>query len=165
MKTIKAVSVTNENFRPYGYIANISDPSSDYGIGKSPVVFHRDMVIAPNANASPIAFGSLKVDKRPFIIKDLEYHTNAYEVMMPFDDDMIMYAGPASNDFIEVDKLEAFLIPKGTLVVFRSGAWHGAPYPIHNEQGTVLISLPERTYLTDTEKYFLDNEDFVQITL
>ncbi len=58
-----------------------------------------------------------------------EYHTNACEVMMPMDDDMVMYAGPASNDVVELDKLQAFIIPKGTMVVFRAGAWHGAPTP------------------------------------
>ena len=165
MKTIKAVSVTHENFRHYGYIANVSNPSADYSMGENPAVFHRDMVLAPNSASAPIAFGSLKVDKHPYIISDVEYHSHASEVMMPMDDDMIMYAGPASNDAIELDKLEAFIIPKGTLVVFRAGAWHGAPYPIHNEQGTVLIALPERTYLNDTKKYYLDRQDFIEITL
>lgn len=165
MNKIKAVSITNENFRPYGYIANISNPSEAYGMGEAPSVFHRDMVLAPNSSSSPIAFGSLKVDKRPYIVEDVEYHGYACEVMMPLDDDMIMYAGPASNDAIELDKLEAFLVPKGTLVVFRAGAWHGAPYPVHNEHGTVLICLPERTYLNDTKKYFLDKKDFMEITL
>lgn len=165
MKTIKAVSVTNENFRPYGYIANISDPSKEYGMGEAPSVFHRDMVLAPNASTAPIAFGSLKTDKRPLVIKDVEYHSNGCEVMMPMDDDMVMYAGPASSGEIELDKLEAFIIPKGTLVVFHAGAWHGAPYPVHNEHGTVLICLPERTYLNDTKKYFLDEKDFIAITL
>lgn len=165
MKTIKAVSVSNENFRPYGYIANITDPSEEYSMGEVPCVFHRDMVLAPNADSAPIAFGSLKVDIRPYIIEDLEYHNYACEVMMPFDDDMIMHVGPASNDAIELEKLEAFLIPKGTLIVLRAGTWHGAPYPIHNEHGTVLICLPERTYLNDTKKYFLEKKDFVQITL
>lgn len=165
MKTIKAVSVTNENFRPYGYIADIADPSKDYSMGEVPAIFHRDMVIAPNSASAPIAFGSLKVYNRPYTIKDVEYHSYACEVMMPLDDDMIMYAGPASNDSIELDKLLAFLIPKGTLVVFRAGVWHGAPYPVHNDQGTVLICLPERTYLNDTKKYFLDEKDFVEISL
>lgn len=165
MKQIKAVSVTNENFRPYGYLANIADPSKEYKMGEAPAAFHRDMVLAPNASTAPAAFGSLKVNKRPFIIEDVEYHSNACEVMMPFDDDMIMYAGPASNDTVELDKLEAFIIPKGTLVVFRAGAWHGAPYPVNKEQGTVLICLPERTYLNDTKKIFLDKQNLIEISL
>lgn len=163
MNTIKAVPVTNENFRPYGYIANITDPSADYGMGAAPCVFHRDMVLAPNASPAAAAFGSLKVNKRPFIIQDVEFHSYASEVMMPLDDDMIMYAGPASNDTVELDKLEAFIIPKGTLVVFRAGAWHGAPYPVNKSECTVLICLPERTYLNDTEKHMLDEKDFIEI--
>lgn len=165
MKTIKAVSVTNENFHPYGYIANIADPSDSYSIGECPSVFYRDMVLAPNADSAPMAFGSLKIDMHPYIIKDVEYHTYTCEVMMPLDDDMIIYVGPASNDALELDKLKAFLIPKDTLIVLRAGTWHGAPYPTHNKNGTVLICLPERSYLNDTKKYFLEDKDFVEIIL
>jgi ureidoglycolate hydrolase len=165
MKSIKAVHVTKDNFSEYGYIADISDPTGNYALGSSPVVFHRDMVLAPNESQAPIAFGSLKVDKRPLIIKDVEYHSRAGEVMLPMDDDVIMYAGPASNDAVEPDKLEAFYIPKGTLVVFRAGAWHGAPYPVNKEQSTVLICLPERTYLNDTKKYMLNEKDYIDITV
>ena len=68
MKMIKAVPITNENFRSYGYIANIADPSDAYSIGECPSVFHRDMVLAPNADSSPMAFGSLKINMHPYII-------------------------------------------------------------------------------------------------
>ena len=152
-------SVYDEAFRPYGYIANIADPSGEYAMSEMLPAFHRDMVLAP------IAFGSLKVNRRPMVVADVEYHTNACEVMMPMDDDMVMYAGPASNDVVELDKLQAFVIPKGTLVVFRAGAWHGAPYPVHSEVGTVLICLPERTYLNDTVKYLLEEKDQLLIEL
>lgn len=165
MKTIHAVPVTHEAFCPYGYIANIADPSGEYAMSETLPAFHRDMVLAPMADRAPIAFGSLKVNKRPMVVADVEYHTNACEVMMPMDDDMVMYAGPASNDVVELDKLQAFVIPKGTLVVFRAGAWHGAPYPVHSEVGTVLICLPERTYLNDTVKYLLEEKDQLLIEL
>ena len=105
MKTIQAVPVTHEAFRPYGYIANIADPSGEYAMSETLPAFHRDMVLAPMADHAPIAFGSLKVNKRPMVVADVEYHTNACEVMMPMDDDMVMYAGPASNDVVELDKL------------------------------------------------------------
>ncbi|MDD3369374.1 MAG: hypothetical protein PHP50_10910 [Lachnospiraceae bacterium] len=162
MKTIKAVPVTAENFAPYGYLANIADPKDAYGMGNYPCTFHRDMMLTPMASTAPIAFGSLKVGKRPQIVKDVEFHSNAIEVMMPMDDDMVIYAGPASNDEIELDKLEAFIIPAGTMIGFRAGAWHGAPFPV-NHDGTVLICLPERTYLNDTKKYILEEKDYLEI--
>ena len=164
MKTLKAVPVTPENFAPFGYLANITDPGDAYGMGEYPSTFHRDMVLVPNASTAPTAFGSLKVGKRDMIVKDVEYHSNALEVMMPLDDDMVMYAGPANGGEPELDKLEAFIIPAGTMVVFRAGAWHGAPYPVHHD-GTVLICLPERTYLRDTNKILLEEKDYMEITL
>ena len=50
------------------------------------------------------------------------------------------------------------------MVVFRAGAWHGAPFPVHHD-GTVLICLPERTYLNDTCKILFTEEQKIQITL
>ena len=149
MKTIKAVPITAENFAPYGFIANITDPGAAYGMGDYPCTFHRDMVLVPNASPSITAFGSLKVGKRDMVIADAEYHSYAMEVMMPLDDDMIM---------------AAFIVPAGTMVVFRAGAWHGAPFPVHHD-GTVLICLPERTYLNDTCKILFTEEQKIQITL
>lgn len=164
MKTIKAVPVSPENWAPYGYLANIANPQDAYGLGDYPCVFHRDMVLAPMATEAPIAFGSLRVGKRSMVIKDVEYHSFASEVMMPFDCDMVMYVGPANGGEPEPKTLEAFIIPKGTLLVFRAGMWHGAPFPL-KEDGTVLICLPERTYLNDTTKLFLDEKDYINIEL
>lgn len=162
MKTIKAVPVTSENWAPYGFLANISVPGSAYGMGDYPCTFYRDMVLAPMASPAPIAFGSLKVGKRPMVIKDVEYHSKAAEIMMPMDDDVVIYVGAANGGSVELDGLKAFIIRAGTLVVFRAGAWHGAPYPL-NHDATVLICLPERTYLNDTQKYLLDEADFITI--
>ena len=54
MRKIKAVSITTENFAPYGYIGNITAPGDAYGLGTAPCVFHRDMnhqsLIATKAN-------------------------------------------------------------------------------------------------------------------
>jgi len=164
MKTIKAVPVTQENWASYGYLANIADPKGAYGMGDYPCTFHRDMVLAPMASSAPIAFGSLKLGKREMVIKDVEYHSAASEVMMPFDDDMVMYVGPANSGEPEPDNLEAFIIPKGTMTIFRAGMWHGAPFPLHGA-GTVLICLPERSYLTDTKKIILQEQDWIKIEL
>lgn len=164
MKTLKAVPVTAENWAPYGYLADIAQPGSAYGLGDYPCTFHRDMVLMPIASTAPVAFGSLKLGKREMIIRDVEYHTMASEVMLPVDDDMVMYAGPANGGEPEPSRLEAFIIPKGTLLVFRAGVWHGAPFPL-NGDGTVLICLPERTYLNDTTKICLPESDYIAIGL
>ncbi len=164
MKTIKAVLVTSQNFAPYGTIADISSPANAYGIGESPCIFYRDMLVAPMESTAPVAFGSLKVEHRPFVIEDVEYHSHAMEGMMPLDDDVILYAGPANCGTPELDRLEAFLVPAGTMVFFRAGAWHGAPYPVHHN-ATVLICLPERTYLNDTCKTILKEDEQLTIEL
>lgn len=162
MKTIKAIPITAENFAPYGFIANITDPGGAYELPGSG--FHRDMVLVPNASSAITAFGSLKVCKRDMVIADAEYHSYAMEVMMPLDDDMVMAAAPANGGEVEFDKQAAFLVPAGTMVVFRAGAWHGAPFPVHHD-GTVLICLPERTYLNDTCKILFTEDQKIKIEL
>ncbi len=164
MKTIKAVPITAENFAPYGSIANITDPGEAYGMGDALSCFYRDMVLVPNASPAITAFGSLKVAKREMVIADAEYHSYAMEVMMPLDDDMVMAAAPANGGEVELDKQAAFIVPAGTMVVFRAGAWHGAPFPVHHD-GTVLICLPERTYLNDTCKILLEDSRKIKIEL
>ncbi|MEM1484383.1 ureidoglycolate lyase [Oscillospiraceae bacterium PP1C4] len=162
MKIMKAIPITEENFLPFGYLANIANPVGYYSMGEYPCTFYRDIALAPNGSSDPIAFGSLSVGKRPMVVTDVEYHSHTSEVMMPLDDDMVIYAGPASNDEIQLDLLHAFLVPKGTMVIFRAGVWHGAPYPVHQDC-TVLICLPERTYLNDTKKYLLNEDEFISI--
>ena len=164
MKTIQAVPVTPENWAPYGYLADIASPEGSYGMGEYPCVFHRDMALAPIASTAPVAFGSLKVGKRPMVIQDVEYHSETVEVMMPMDDDMVMYVGDANGGTPEPERLKAFVIPAGTLMIFRAGAWHGAPFPLHHD-GTVLICLPERTYLNDTEKILFKETEYIGINL
>ena len=164
MRKIEAVSITTENFAPYGYIANITEPGDAYGLGTAPCVFHRDMVLAPMASTAPVAFGSLKLDPRPLVVEDVEYHSAAVEILLPLDEDVVMVAGPANDDRVEPALLKAFVVPAGTLVAFRAGVWHGAPFPLH-QSATVLICLPERTYLTDTKKYLLAAGDKTAIEL
>lgn len=164
MNTITAQRISVENWTLFGSLANIENPDKSYALSDGLTVFHRDMVLVHNASTAPTAFGSLKVEKRPFIIQDVEYHSYSQEVMMPLDDDMVMYAGPANGGTVELNRLRAFLVPAGVIVIFRAGVWHGAPYPIHHG-GTVLVCLPERTYLNDTKKVILDPQSFLSIEL
>ena len=164
MNTLKAKPINVVDFLPYGFIADISSPENAYALGEYPCAFSRDMVTMPFTDCSAPAFGSLKTGKRPFIIEDVEYHSKGYEAMLPLDDDMVIHVGPANGGQVETDKLEAFILPRGTMAVLKPGTWHGAPYPINND-GTVLICLPERTYINDTVKYILNDSDKLEITL
>ena len=164
MNFIKAKPIDVIEFLEYGYVADIANPTNTYHFGEYPCAFNRDMVTMPLKDCMSPAFGSLKVGKRPMIIEDVEFHSCSPEVMMPLDDDMVIHVGPANADILELDKIAAFIIPKGTLVVLKAGTWHGAPYPVNND-GTVLICLPERTYFNDTKKYILTDEQKIQIEL
>ena len=61
-----------------------------------------------------------------------------------------MNVAPAINSRkIPVDKIEVFLIPKGTVVNVKAGVWHQAGFPYGCDIVHILCALPERTYMTD----------------
>ena len=61
-----------------------------------------------------------------------------------------MHVAPACQEGEEHwDKLEVFLIPKGTMVVTRPGVWHQAGFPYNCGEVHILCALPERAYVND----------------
>ena len=51
--------------------------------------------------------------------------------------------------YLDPEQVEAFLIPKGTLLCLKRGTWHDVLYPVGKRKVNVLIGLPERIYHND----------------
>ena len=148
MITIKAVPITNENFRPYGSFASMLNPSGNCFPGDA--TFYPDQVEINVAHGLPITFSPLTVKKpEKYIVSQAEYHNYTAEGVFVIDDDAIIHVAPPSNHTIVPEKTEAFIVPKGTLVKLNTGVWHLAALPVHNEVLHVMIILPERVYAND----------------
>ncbi len=148
MKTIKAVPITAENFRPYGSFCSMLDPKGNCFPGDA--TFYPDQVELNVQGGKPVTFSPLTV-KKPgrMIVTMAEYHNYTGEGVFVIDDDAVIHVAPPSNHEIVPEKTEAFIVPKGTLVKLNTGVWHLAALPIHKKLLHVMIILPERVYAND----------------
>jgi ureidoglycolate hydrolase len=122
--------LTLENFNKFGSFANMINPNA-IKIGAAPVEFFRDLIGQNLVRDTGVSFSTCRVTKRPFVVKDLEFHTFCQEGILPLDGDILLTLAPATaNGDLPWDRIEAFQIPKGTMVTLRPGVWHCGPYGI-----------------------------------
>ena len=164
MKTIKAVPITAENFKPYGSFANFLNPTGNCFPGDA--TFYPDQIELNIQGGKPVTFSPLTVQKpEKMIVDKAEYHNYTGEGVFVIDDDAIIHVAPPSNKVIVPEKTEAFIVPKGTLVKLNTGVWHLAALPVNNDLLHVMIILPERVYANDCIVCEYPEEDWVEITL
>ncbi len=164
MRTIKAVPITAENFRPYGSFASMLEPSGHCFPGDA--TFYPDQVELNVQGGKPITFSPLTVKKpEKMVVTKAEYHNYTGEGVLVLDDDAVIHVAPPSNKVIVPELTEAFLVPKGTLVKLNTGVWHLAALPAHNELLHVMIILPERVYANDCYVCEYPEDQYIEITL
>lgn len=164
MKTVKLQKLTLEAFRKFGAFSGMIDPIGETaGSPDAETVFYRDM-LQQELGGGAASYSTCRVRPRPSVITTAEYHNHACEVALPLNGDAILWFAPASagNDF-PTDKVEAFLVPRGTVVSVRPGVWHHAAYAVGSEALDVLIVLPERTYANDTFCVELDADRQIRL--
>lgn len=160
MRIITAKPLSEASFAPFGTYSDFLHPT-----GMDLNGFYRDQVLMPLSGRMPVAFSPLLVKKsEKMIVTAAEYHNYTTEVVLPLDDDVVLHVAPASAEPVP-QMTEAFVVPKGTMVCLRTGTWHLAAMPIHNDEAHVLIALPERTYFNDCHVVDYAPEDQIEITL
>ncbi len=146
---IKAKHLTRENFEVYGQFSNMLDKNRA-GFGSEAFTFYRDCV--RYATQSPVlGMSTLSVGRdEKFQLQALEHHNYASEVMMPMDDDAVLFLEKAGSlQEPSEGEVEAFIVPKNVIVHLNPGVWHYMPLPLHNNEVNVLVVLPERVYHND----------------
>ena len=163
MRTIKAIPVTHENFAKFGQFYPMGTPDGYPLCGEIHQFFPDRLVAGCNhlIGYSPI------IVKKPerMVITQQEYHTTTWEMIMPLDDDMILHCAPASAGTPVPEYVEAFIVPKHTLIKMNAAIWHLAPLPATKEQLTAMIILPECTYANDCTVVDLSPEEQFEIVL
>ena len=149
MKMITVQPLSPDGFSKYGAYQNMLEPKGE-SLGEAPAEFFRDLVQLRLGGSNVLSVSTLELSERPLVVDAMEYHNDCCEGMMPMDADVIVQlAPPVKGDLIPLDKVEAFLVPKGTLIVLNPGVWHESPYVIGRERGHIFCMLPERTYMKD----------------
>ncbi len=166
MRKIKAEPLSVDAFLPYGFYANLIDPKAER-LGTSPVEFFRDMVQQDLGGLAIASFSTCRVEKRDLVIDVTEFHGATDEGILPLDNDILIHVGPATpaDAGPPLDKIHAFRVPRGTVVVLRPGVWHHAPFTPNDAPANVLIVLPERTYANDCEVVNLGGADRIRVVI
>ena len=167
-RRIQVEPLTVDTFHPFGAFSNLgSPPLTADRIGDPPIEFFRDMLPLSLGHATTASFSTCRVAPRPFIVDVLEYHTHTGETMMSLDQDMIVQVAPATpvSQPPPLNRLRAFAVPRGMMVMLRPGVWHHAPFATAKETLHVLVALPERTYANDCIVVTLDENDHVAIDM
>ncbi|MGD1822053.1 MAG: ureidoglycolate lyase [Pleomorphochaeta sp.] len=160
MRKIKAQKLTTESFKEFGSFYNMVDPQG-YNLGD----FFPDHLDVANTTNMSYGFSSLNVYKKDKMLVDtVEYHNYSAEVLLPIDTDIVIHVAPPNNKNV-VELTQAFIIPKGTIVKLNIGVTHLCPFSITEEEGHVMVALPQRTYQNDCVLVDLSSEDQFEIVL
>jgi ureidoglycolate lyase len=149
MREIKVKTLSLADFKKYGTYSCLPVDNEPHIKVRDRVRFYRDLCGVNLGTEQTVSFSVCRMGSRPFVIDHMEYHNVCQEGIMPLDDDVIIFVAPATNGSLPIDEVEAFRIPKHTMVVLNSGVWHFSPYLCNEKAGHILILLPERTYVND----------------
>lgn len=162
-KFIKITELSIQNFQPFGYYKYLFSQNEEK-IGEPPIEYFRDMIQQDLGNNTTVSYSICKIQDREKKIDVLEYHSRTAEVILPLDNDMIVFVAPATPSANPpLEKMKAFIIPKGTLIVLKRGVWHHAPFTKNDENLNILVALPERTYANDAVVVKLKKEEYIYI--
>ncbi len=163
MKKIGIKRLSKAAFDKYGSYASVMEPEGEF-FGGGEVVFYRDMIQQSLGNTSNVSYSACVVEQRPHVIQNAETHDTCHETIICLDGDYLMHVAPAvSEKKIPYDKIEVFLIPKGTVVNVKAGVWHQAGFPYGCDKVHILCALPERTYMTDCYYEEIPKSEQIQI--
>jgi ureidoglycolate hydrolase len=164
MREIGTRRLTKESFEKYGSYAGVLEPSGEF-FGEEPVVFYRDMIQQSLGSATQASYSACVVSQREKIITNAEVHDHCHETILCLDGDYLMHVAPATFEKeIPCDKIEVFLIPKGTLVNVKAGVWHQAGFPYQCDRVHILCVLPERTYQSDCTCLKIPEENQIAVS-
>lgn len=162
MKTLPVQELTLEKFDRYGKFADMLNVSADF-IGEKPITFFRDM-LRQDLKDTAVCYSILQVEPRENVVNVSEYHDHTAEMLMPMDGDVVIHVAPADcGPDAPADKIELFLVPKGTMVILRPGVWHHAPFTMNGKTANILIGLPERLYATDCKVAEIPSEKQLKV--
>ncbi|GHS99097.1 hypothetical protein AGMMS50276_22100 [Synergistales bacterium] len=161
MRQIKVKQLTQESFSVYGTFANLTSPQGPYlEMRDGKARFYRDIIFLNTGGQTTATLSVTQAFQIENKIDAIEMHSKSTECILPLDGDVIIHVAPATaNGDMPVDRIEAFLIPKGTVVILNRAVWHGAPFAVGRETVNSLISLPERAYAEDCFVYAIPEQD------
>ena len=160
MREIKAHTLTADNFKDFGTFYDFVNPT-----GHTLGTFFHDHILMSISGGRQLGFSSMVIEKKErMIITRAEFHNNASEAVLPLDSDIVIYVAPPSNEPCPA-LTQAFIVPKGTMVLMNAGVWHCTPFSAGLQTAHALVALPERVYHNDCTIIDYSENDYMEITV
>lgn len=162
MQIIPVRSLKELDFSDLGEHYDFLNPSG-FHFGQS----YYDKVLLPLPGLRPIGFSDYVVqppeEADEIIVASIERNTACPEVLLPLDGDIICYAAPASRMLFS-SLIQAFIVPKGTMVMLHAGVWHKDCFAASDAPVHVLLGAQQLTYSSDAVEHVeLPFGDWVKI--
>jgi ureidoglycolate hydrolase len=147
MKKMKAVQVSQENFRDFGQMIAVPASGTLEPSAQSEIqTFFGKLGLIQCEGA--VEIGICIARKRPFEITQIEQHAKTSELLFAMVGDFITPVAPSiiKNGIAlpDMEKAIAIRVNQGQGVVFNKGIWHWTPYPV-DDTATVLVAFQENT--------------------
>ena len=144
---LKPEIVSADNFRPYGQVLKVP-------VNIQPTV-HNDQVTFWKQQAEYVIdgkteIGVLKVRKHDMDFNELENHFKTPTILICLDGSYILPVAQPSDDVPAIESVKAFIVPDGQSVVLAEKCWHGATYPIDQDEITLLVIFKKGSLENDT---------------
>jgi ureidoglycolate hydrolase len=155
MKELKAVELTGESFKDYGYVVSSvsGEPMADNAEFK---YWGKVSELKMSEFAST---GVLLCLKRELIVKQFERHVHTPEMLVALEgNSIICFAKPSVQGKNQIEAIRAFKVKQGTAIAVHEGAWHWIPYPVDCKESKFLVVFASGTEANDLEVKELDEE-------
>jgi ureidoglycolate lyase len=171
MIQVKAKPLSKDAFAKYGEYLDLTNNADLEKVTDSPGGFWPNAIQLIFGGALPPTVSvcqALKVDK--IEVHFFEGHEKTCEGLLPIDGDVVIYVGPGIMKFgpppykAPLDKMEAFIVPKGTFVKLNPYVTHGSQFALNEQEVHLLCLLPNLTASTDMTVVF-DPNDGIEIVL
>lgn len=161
MKEIKVQELSQEKFARYGEYQNLLDDEALAAKSVFSKSFFADVIkLDLGSTTLPTVSVCQAKKQEQNVIAMLEAHKFTCEGLLPLDDDVIIFVGrPLPGKIINIETVEAFLVPRGTFVKLNPLILHGTQFPVNRDTAHVLCILPGRTFLNDMLSQVLPQEE------
>ena len=157
---IKSVELCKDEFAAYGRIMSRHEASEFNQLGAGDEYTFTDTTedfeIGPRGCS-----GMLWCRNRKMTVNKMEHHKHTVEILVAINNDYILCVAPGNTAAPELDKIKAFRIKQGTVILMEKSCWHWIPFPLNDEDAQIMVIFKDKTGVEDL--VFADLPEAVEI--
>ena len=126
MKVVKAKNITKKNFSKFGQLIDASK-KNPVSINDGYAKRFDDLInidVSKDKGRAIISIFNAKKRRFPMKIDMMEKHPLGSQAFIPMKDTTFLAFVAPEGDKPDLNKLEAFIIPKGVGINYNAGIWH-----------------------------------------